>query len=87
MAMSKVPYTVDVNEYICTALEYIRKMDETRDYSGLMAVVERVQIHADKMEDAIHAAFDKRYSIQAWCEDGDLTDKEFREKVKEVMGK
>lgn len=84
--MSKVPYTVDVNEYICTALDYIRKMEKTRDYSGLMAVVERIQIHADKMEEAIHSSFSKKYEIERLCEDYELTDNEFRDKVKEVMG-
>jgi hypothetical protein len=47
--MSKV-YVELVEEYICDALEAIRKMNENRDYSGLAAVVERIQQHASKME-------------------------------------
>lgn len=61
--MSKVPYTVNVDEYICSALEQMRKMNETRDYSGLAAAIERVQHHANMMERGLDRGQDFRWSL------------------------
>ena len=83
--MAKTPYTVDVDEYVCTELEYIRKMHETRDYSSLMATVERIQYHANRMEDAISASFERKWRVKGYCDDDSLSDADFREKVKDVM--
>lgn len=83
--MAKTPYTVDVDEYVCTELEYIRKMHETRDYSGLMATVERIQYHANRMEGAISAAFDKKWEIDEMCSDESISDIDFRTKVKDLV--
>lgn len=85
--MSKVPYTVDVDEYICTALEQIRKMNETRDYSSLMAVVERIQFHAQRMEDAIYAALDNKYWIKQNTHSPDMDDQEFRKQMQQRFKK
>ncbi len=82
--MSRIKYTVDVNEYICSALEQIRKMHETRDYSSLLAVTERIQHHADMMEKSIGDAFEGKYSIRRMLKKEDMTPEEFMKKVKEL---
>lgn len=57
--MSKVPFTIDVDRYICTELEQCRGMIKSRDFSGLSACVERMQLHANAMEDALYHYRDK----------------------------
>lgn len=83
--MSKVPYTVNVEEYVCSVLEEMRKMCKTLDFTALPARIENIQHHASKMEEAIHATFKRKYSVKSLCEDESVTDAEFREKVKEIM--
>ena len=80
--MSKVPYTVNVNEYICDCLEQIRKMLQTHDFSALSAVVERIQYHANKMESALYSYEDIKYNIVVKVDREDMTDKEFRDYVR-----
>ena len=53
--MSKVPMTIDVDRYVCSELEEMRKMYKNRDFSGMMAAMERVQAHAQAMEDALYS--------------------------------
>jgi hypothetical protein len=79
--MSHVPYTVNVNEYICSELDRIRKMKETMDFSSLMAVVERIQFHASSMESALFAYDDLKWAIKHAAEDEEVTDEEFRKKI------
>ena len=62
--MSKVPFTINIDEYICTALEQMRKMNETRDYSGLGAAIERIQNHANAMESALYVYNDLYHSVR-----------------------
>lgn len=50
--MSKVKYYY-VEEYACDCLERLRKMHETRDYSQLLATVERLQQHVNAMESGL----------------------------------
>ena len=84
--MSKVPYTINVNEYICSELETIRKMINTHDFSMLPAVTERIQFHATAMESALYRYDGIRYTIKNLLkEDSELTDAEFRKKVKDIM--
>lgn len=56
--MSRVTYVMD--RTWCSELEDVRKMWETRDFSGISAVIERLQSHGNAMEDGIwrhrHAA-------------------------------
>lgn len=52
--MAKIPYTVNVDEYVCSELETMRKMVSTLDFSGLSAAIERVQFHVSRMEDALY---------------------------------
>ena len=82
--MSKVPYTINVNEYICSELETIRKMINTHDFSMLPAVAERIQFHATAMESALYRYDGIRYTIKNILKE-ELTDTEFREKVKNIM--
>jgi len=83
--MSKVPYTVNVEEYVCSALEEIRKMNKTRDYSGLMAAVERIQHHANQMEGALSTYHSKAYMISKALKDEDLTDRKKVRAIEEAM--
>lgn len=85
--MSKIPYTVNVNEYICDNLEQIRKMLVTHDFSNLPAVVERIQYHASKMESALYSYEDLKYKVIRRVNDKELTDEEFRKLVKELVEK
>lgn len=81
--MSRIPYTVNVNEYICDNLEQIRKMLETKDFSSLDAVVERIQYHASKMEAALYSYEDLKYGVTRRVNDEAITDADFRKYVKE----
>lgn len=54
--MSKVPYTINVNEFVCTNLEQLRKMYETRDFSSMSAVIERIQMHVNAMEESLYVS-------------------------------
>lgn len=85
--MSKVPYTVNVNEYICDCLEQIRTMLKTHDFSALPAVVERIQQHASKMESALYTYEDIKYNIRLRANKEDVSDEEFREYVKNRVKK
>ena len=83
--MSRVPYTINVDEYICSVLEQMRKMDEHRDYSGLAAAIERIQFHASKMEDALYSHKDLTQDVRAWVKDENITSEEFKQKCKEAV--
>lgn len=85
--MSKVPYTVNVNEYVCDCLEQIRTMLKTHDFSALPAVVERIQYHASKMETAIYQHGDIKGGIANRVNREDMSDAEFREYVRERVKK
>jgi len=83
--MSKIPYTINVDRYICSELEYIRKMNENRDYSMLAATIERIQYHASAMEDALYRYEGIKYKLKSDVEDKNTTDEEFRKKAVEVL--
>lgn len=85
--MSRIPYTVNVNEYVCDCLEQIRKMVVTHDFSSLPAVVERIQYHANKMEAALYSYEDLKYKVIRRVDDKELTDEDFRKFVKEQTKK
>jgi len=80
--MSKIPYTVNVNEYVCDNLEQIRTMLKTYDFSSLGAVVERIQYHANKMESALYSYEDIKYNIVSRVDKEDMSDQEFRQYVR-----
>ena len=52
--MSKTPYTINLDDYVYSELERIRKSIKTLDFSGLEATVERLQYHGEKMEAALY---------------------------------
>jgi hypothetical protein len=79
--MSHVPYTVNVQDYICSELDRIRKMKDTMDFSSLMATVERIQFHAASMEGAIYAYSDLKWAVSKSIEDKEITDENFRKDV------
>jgi len=83
--MSKVPYTINVNEYVCSELETVRKMILTHDFSMLPAIVERIQFHVSSMENALYRYDGIRYTIKRLTEDEELSDAEFRKKVNEII--
>jgi hypothetical protein len=83
--MSKVPYTIDVNRYICSELDTIRKMFETYDFSMLKATVERIQFHASAMEEALYRYEGIKYTLRNDVDSETVTDAEFREKAKRVL--
>lgn len=85
--MSKVPYTVNVNEYVCDCLEQIRTMLKTYDFSALPAVVERIQHHANKMEAALYSYEDIKYNIRTRATKEDMSDEDFRKYVQERVKK
>lgn len=85
--MSKVPYTVNVNEYICDCLEQIRTMLKTRDFSALPAVVERIQFHANKMEAALYSYEDIKYNISVNVNKEGMSDEDFRKDVRKRVKK
>jgi len=83
--MSKVPYTIDVNRYICTELEYLRKMLVTHDFSMLSAAIERIQFHASSMEEALYRYEGIKYTLKNAVDDEKMTDEEFRKKALKVF--
>lgn len=83
--MSKVPYTINVDRYICTELDVIRKMLETHDFSMLKATVERIQFHASAMEEALYRYEGIKYKLKNKVDEQDVTDADFREKAREVL--
>ena len=83
--MSRVPYTINVEEYICTALEQMRGMVKSLDFSGLPAAIERVQFHANQMENALYSYEGIKRQMNRLLEDEKLSDAEFKQKVSEHM--
>lgn len=85
--MSRVPYTVNIDEFICSALTEIREMDKVRDYSRLMAVVERIQSHANKMEEAIWARKSTIEEARKILDDENLSANQKIKKIRKVYDK
>jgi predicted nucleic acid-binding Zn-ribbon protein len=83
--MSKVPYTINVDEYVCTALEQMRGMVKVLDFSGLPAAIERVQHHANQMENALYTYESIKHQINKLLEEKDLSDEDFKKKVVDIM--
>lgn len=49
------------NRYICDVLEEMRKVNETRNYSYLLGLIEEIQTMANKMEAALRDKKDLEY--------------------------
>lgn len=85
--MAKVPYEINVDRYVCTELEYIRKMIKTMDFSTLPAVVERIQYHVSSMEEALYRYEGIKYDLKTKVDKEDISDKDFRKEAKKVIKK
>lgn len=84
--MSKVPYTIDVNRYVCSELELLRKAHETRDYSSVPSIVERIQFHVNAMEEGLYRIYKEDRAVsKAW--DKEVSDEEFRKLMKKAFKK
>lgn len=82
--MSKIPYIVNVEEYVCSVLEEMRRMNKHRDYSGLAAAIERIQHHVNRMEGGLDTYRTKTYKVNRILNDEKLSAKEKVAKVKEI---
>lgn len=85
--MSKIPITIDVERYVCTELEELRKMHRCRDYSGMLAVVERIQRHVNAMEEAL---YNNKHKVKVskvanLIQYDDSKPKELIKKIKEIV--
>jgi hypothetical protein len=83
--MSKVPYDISTHEYVCTTLGYMRKASETKDFSQLDALIERVQFHVNNMEQAIGEAWETKNKVTSICLEEELNDENFKKKVLGAM--
>lgn len=81
--MSRVPYTIDVDRFICTELQDIRDMLKFLDFSRLGATVERIQYHAQAMEDALYDRRDNMSRLQNGIDD--LVEKIKKENVGKIQ--
>jgi seryl-tRNA synthetase len=53
-------YVGGVNRTVCSVLEEMRKLNETRNYSSLLGLIEEAQFMVNRMEAALHDAKDIR---------------------------
>jgi hypothetical protein len=83
--MSKIPYDISTHEYVCTTLGYMRKASETKDFSQLDALIERVQFHVNNMENAIGEAWETKNKVAGICVNEKLSDEDFKKEVLEAM--
>lgn len=70
------------NRYLCDVLEEMRKLNETRNYSSLLGLIEEAQWMANRMEGALGANKDYR----SWHEKAKNEKLEFNKLRKEADG-
>lgn len=64
----------------CDEIEILRSCHKTRDYSMMLAAVERLQLHGDAMESAL----DRDWKMKRYIQDKDtpnVNPEEFKEQV------
>lgn len=85
--MSKIPYTINLDDYVCNELERIRKAIKTLDFSGLEATVERLQYHGEKMEEALYKQLGALNAIYAAIKRSvsDTSDEQVIDKIKAIL--
>lgn len=83
--MSKVPYTVNVDDYVCTELERLRMMTKTLDFSQMSAIIERIQFHVSSMESALYTYRDEKDRIKGWLSDEKMLPVDFMVKMRKMM--
>ena len=71
------------NRYICDVLGEMRKMHETRNYAGLLSLIEEAQTLANRMEAALHDHGDYESMLERKAE----LKQELKEMQKEKDGK
>lgn len=77
--MSKTTVIVK-HEWVCDLLQDMRKMNETKDFSGLAAKIEQVQEHVSNME----AGLGKGFKTKAILKDKKKDDKEKLKELKKL---
>lgn len=85
--MSDIVFTMSVNNTLCSELEAIRKMNEVRDYSGLLACVERIQQHGNAMERGLFRNRDMAYDILKAVENEMFLNKELADIIINLITK
>ena len=87
--MSKVTY--EINRTLCEELEILRRGDKNRDYSMLPATLERIQAHANAMENALYSrtnwkgALNKQLKKLDDPDNEDFTEREFMKWLRECL--
>lgn len=82
--MSKVTIKIEINEFICSCLAEMRDMNKARDYSGLSAVIERVQRHANAMEEGLYSYNRKMEAIRKVLDNDKMNDSQKLKRVKKL---
>lgn len=85
--MAKPTITIELEEYFCTILDYLRKMHETRDYSNLPTLVERLQIHGNNMEDGLRWYRGSFYDMDKVLKDKKIPEDKKLEKIGAIVKK
>ena len=86
--MSKVPITIDVDRYVCSELQDLRKMYEHRDFSGMMASTERIQRHVTAMEEGLNSnKYSDFYHNTDWILDSEFDDTDKLKKIESHFDK
>jgi len=68
------------NRYVCDVLSEMRTMHKTRNYSGLMGLIEEAQTLVNRME----AALSDKKGYQHWHEKSKKEQANYKELVKEA---
>lgn len=84
--MSRVPYLVNIDAFICGELDEIRKMYKTLDFSSLPAIVERIQHHSNAMEQVIWGYKNTIDKVEQLLSDKDISEST-KNKIKEAIKK
>jgi hypothetical protein len=75
------------NRYICSVLEDMRKLNDTRNYGYLEGLIEEAQSYANRMENGLQTAKECGYAMWRTLEDKKLTDAEKFAKLRTALNK
>jgi len=68
------------HRYICSVLDEMRECNKTRNYSVLLALIEEVQILANRME----AALGEKSDVESWHKKAKEEKKEYKRLLKKT---
>lgn len=88
--MSKIPYTVDIDNTVCSELGQMRKCITTHDFSLLPALIERVQFHVSAMESGLWSRKNYHEYLQEKVEEidsGKISVEEFFTSLRKTLEK